>query len=355
MDTLTHLVAGAMTPLAFRNAPKSRLLIPFGILCGEFPDIDVLAGASPEAFLSFHRGITHALVVQPFSALLLALLFHHMLKRRDTAGSWTFGKTWLIAFLALLIHIYLDCMTTFGTQIFLPFSEYRVAVPGMFIVDLLLTLPILGLFITVLFRGGAQTVPYRRLPLARAALVWVLVYPVLSFSVGQAAASVLGDTYAAEKNELNIRRVYLTPEPFAPINWKFVAEKGGEHYVMAPYSLLSPGDVSVFQDFTRVDPVLWADLQKQIPLVAMYADFVSFPVEAYRGPSGNEPDCERILVVHDLRYEQFWKKTLAFFGRNDGMFIFEICLDGADRPVAWRFLRRGNDRAEADWSYPGGA
>ncbi|MDL2272305.1 metal-dependent hydrolase [Desulfovibrio sp. OttesenSCG-928-I05] len=355
MDTLTHLVAGAMTPLAFRNAPKSRLLIPFGILCGEFPDIDVLAGASAEAFLSFHRGITHALVVQPFSALLLALLFHRLLRRKDTAGSWTFGKTWLVAFLALLIHLYLDCMTTFGTQIFLPFSDYRVAVPGMFIVDLLLTLPILGLFITVLLRGGAKTLPYRRQPLARATLVWVLVYPLLSFSVGQAAASVLGKQYAAEKNEADIRRVYLTPEPFAPVNWKFVAEKGGDLYVMAPYSLLHPGDVSVFQDFKRVDPALWADLQGKIPLAAMYADFVSFPVEEYRAPSANEPDCERILVVHDLRYEQFWKKTLEFVGRSDRMFIFEVCLDAADSPVAWRFMRRENDRAHADWSYPGGA
>ena len=355
MDSLTHLVAGALTPLAFRDAPKSRLLIPFGILCGQFPDLDILAGASPEAFLSVHRGITHALVVQPFSALFLALLFHGILKKKDTAGSWTFAKSWALAFLALLFHIYLDCMTTFGTQIFLPFSSFRVAIPGMFIIDLLLTIPILAALMALLFRGGGKTRPYRRLPLARTALVWTLLYPLVSFGIGQVCVTWLNNAYATEKGMLDIRRVHLTPEPFAPLNWKLVAEKGENRYLIAPYSLLDPGNISGFQEFPRVNTALWAELKTKEPLVRIYADFASFPTEEYRSPTEQEPGCDRILVVRDLRYEQFWKKALAFMGRDDGMFILEVCLAADNTPLAWRFMRRGNERNNTSWTYPHGA
>jgi hypothetical protein len=48
MDSLTHLVAGALTPLAFRGAPKRAAVVAFGICAGELPDMDVFFGASIE-------------------------------------------------------------------------------------------------------------------------------------------------------------------------------------------------------------------------------------------------------------------------------------------------------------------
>lgn len=354
MDSLTHLLAGAATPLVFRNAPKSRLLIPFGIICGEFPDIDILAGSSAEAFLSIHRGITHALITQPFSALLLAFLFHGALKKKDAAGSWTFGKTWLLALLALLIHVYLDCMTTFGTQIFLPFSTFRAAVPGMFIVDPLFTIPLAGIVITLLVRGGSKTPPYRRMPLARTALAWVLVYPLLSFGVGQAAAAHLSGRYAAEKSALDVRRVHLTPQPFTPVVWKFVAVAGDERYIMGSFSILRPGDVAGVREFPRMDARLWADLQASVPLARMYADFASFPTGTFRAPAKGDPESERILVVRDLRYESTWGSLPGLSG-DGSMFLFEVCLDPDNRPLAWRFLRQSGDRPVTPWRFPDGA
>ena len=176
MDSLTHLVAGALTPLAFPGAPRRAALLGFGIAAGELPDIDIFFGSTPEALMVVHRGITHALVWQPLLALLVVLPFYLWMRcgaansapnagsARDgrnpgsslagddarphpTAGRFGLGSLCLAALFALYTHIYLDCMTTFGTQIFLPFSATRVGFPAMFIVDLLLTLPALGLMI----------------------------------------------------------------------------------------------------------------------------------------------------------------------------------------------------------------
>ena len=75
MDSLTHLVAGALTPLAFPHMPKRAAILGFGIAVGELPDMDVLFGVSPEALLMLHRGITHSLIWQPVLALVAVLPF----------------------------------------------------------------------------------------------------------------------------------------------------------------------------------------------------------------------------------------------------------------------------------------
>ncbi len=345
MDTLTHLVAGALTPLAFRHAPKSRLLIPFGIACGEFPDIDILAGTSPEALLVIHRGITHALAVQPFSALLLAAVFYPLLKKRDEAGSWTFGKTWLLAFLALLVHLFLDCMTTFGTQVFLPFSSYRVSIPAMYIIDLLLTLPTLGVLIMLLRRGGASALPEQRMRPARLALAWMLIYPFLALGTGQALQAHLNSRYARPAEANGIQRILLTPEPFAPLYWKVIAQKE-RSYGMSSVLLTSPDADRPFSEYERPDPALWRRLCDTLPLFAKYADFVSFPIQTTR----QLPDGSTLAVFRDLRYEGTLPGLMKAIGRTDGLFLMEVTLDQAGTPLAYRFLRRGKLAAETPWT-----
>lgn len=53
-----------------------------------------------------------------------------------------FGQWYLLFALNILIHIVLDCATSYGTQIWYPFSNERVAWGNMAVVDLLFTLPL---------------------------------------------------------------------------------------------------------------------------------------------------------------------------------------------------------------------
>ena len=77
----------------------------------------------------------------PILGLLLALCCYP-LWRSTTPGHWNFGKVWLLTCAMVLLHIWLDVVTTYGTMIFLPFSHERVRLNGVFIIDLLLTLPL---------------------------------------------------------------------------------------------------------------------------------------------------------------------------------------------------------------------
>jgi inner membrane protein len=343
MDTVTHLVAGALTPLAFKNAPKSRWLIPFGILCGELPDLDVLAGSSPEALLVVHRGITHALAVQPFSALLMALLFHRVLKQGDASGRWTFAKTWQVAFMALLIHLFLDCMTTFGTRIFLPFSAYRVAIPAMYIIDPVLTLPVLLLLVILLRRGGSAAPAEKRVGLAGKGLAWMLCYPFLALAVGLAAQHALSGRHADPGAPHGVCRVMLTPEPLAPLYWKIIAETE-DRYFMGGVFLPGLGGEIAFIPYLRADRELWLRLRREQPLFAVYADFVSFPVQR----TEQRADGTTLVEFRDLRYEPTLPGLMKALGRSDGLFLMQAALDREGGLLEYRFLRRGK-LADTAW------
>lgn len=343
MDTVTHLVAGALTPLAFRDAPKTRAAVIFGIVCGEFPDIDIIAGKSPEAILAIHRGITHSLFMLPLFALLLSLLFHRLLRKGDAGNTWTFAKTWLVAFTALCIHVFLDSMTTFGTQIFMPFSHYRAALPAMYIIDLLLTLPLLAAWLYIIWRGGARAPAEIRAPVARGALLWLFAYPLLALAVNYTAAHSLEKRYAAAGNERGITSVELLPEPFAPFNWKVVGI-APDAYHMASFFTPDWGGEIAFTPYRRPDAALTEKLLESVPLFPLYDAFATYIFTEER----REGD-ETVLSLKDVRYEATLPGLFAAVGRGDGIFILQVRMkEGA--PEASRFLYRGRDAATTPWT-----
>lgn len=340
MDSLTHVVSGALTPMMFKGTPRTRRFVIFGMLCGSLPDIDMLAGKSPEAILSIHRGITHALIIQPALALVMALIFYKTLKKDDTTGAVSFFRIWLIALSALLIHVFLDCMTTFGTQIFLPFSQYRVSLPAMFIVDPLLTVPLLVLLVLVVTRNKRPDAAERALRVSRGALVWLVAYPCLCLGVNYLFAHQLAQQYAMPGNQYHIETIELCPEPLAPFNWKVIG-KSKDTYYMSRLLLPAMDRELHFSAHDRPDQALWTLLREKEPVFALYANFVSFPVQnVYMQPNG-----ERRVVFRDLRYDSTMPQLMAKLGRSDGLFIMHTQLDADGYPRGWRFLYRGKDAA----------
>ena len=372
MDTLTHLVAGALTPLAFPGAPKRAAVLGFGIAVGELPDIDIFFGTTPEALMVVHRGITHALVWQPLMALLAVIPFYLWLRCKPAApvpigqdnppyresARFGLGSLYLVALFAVYTHIYLDCMTTFGTQIFLPFSAVRVAFPSMFIVDLLLTLPALGLMVYAWRlqpeyftpasdslagpRAGARTSPAafasaRARRIARIGLAWMLVYPLVSLGVNAAVTAVRAPFLAPGAS------LRLLTEPFSPFVWKAVVEKG-RVYRMATLFPASANE-PYFQTFVQPEPMLYETLKRQHPIFRQFEDFAPMMVQMDRPTSSlTQAAYEEKITEYafaDLRYLMSPDSPARFFGRSDPNFILEARINDSGALLAYRFLRRG--------------
>ncbi len=338
MDSLTHLVAGALTPLAFRHMPRRGAIVAFGILAGELPDIDVLLGgtASAEALFTIHRGITHALVLQPVLALALVLPMYLYMSSRGSRGAPSLGSMFGAALLGLYLHLYLDCMTTFGTQIFLPFSDYRVALPAMFIVDLLCTLPAAALLCLALtsppeagMRGPEYGARARRY--ARLGLGWLVVYPLLALGT-QGVVGLKTQAGLAPGEEARI----LT-EPFSPFAWKRIVDDGATVRIATDY-LWKPDAEEPDAVYTKA--ALLPEVAAHNPLVARFAAFAG-PVVQVEHPAG--ADGIRQVDFMGERYVFSPESPARFFGRSDPNFVMQVRLSSEGKLLEYRFLRRGRN------------
>lgn len=179
MDPITHGVTGALLGKAYFSkgemadadrATWARVAIFAATLGAVFPDVDVVANAitrDPLAIIKYHRGITHAFFGLPFFAVGLAAVTRWV-ARRWQIPSPSFAMLTLIYGLGLLSHILLDGMTSFGTRMWTPFSQRRVAWDWLFIIDFTLTsIGLLPQLTAWIYRDRAKS---RR----RAIALWVL-------------------------------------------------------------------------------------------------------------------------------------------------------------------------------------
>lgn len=232
MDPITHAASGAVAMLALRRRPPRAVLV--GALAAAAPDIDILFGNDPLTTLLLHRGITHALPAVPVFALLLALVALPLLRggssdriylSSSSPGRWSFPAVWLCMACMVLLHIWLDCVTTYGTLIFLPFSAERVRLNAVFIIDFLLTLPLLW---TVWRCRASRRRSYQdkrsALAAARLALLWVFVYPLLGVGLNALHTSHATEALRADtsRRDAVLEDVVVLPDAFAPLFWRVI-------------------------------------------------------------------------------------------------------------------------------------
>lgn len=141
MDPITHGITGALIGKGFFSRQAHRTAIFAATLGAVFPDVDVFYDAlshDPLAIIKYHRNITHSFVCLPIFALLLAGLTRWA-ARRLKLESPSFWLLSLIYAVGIASHIILDAMTSFGTRIWAPVSEERVAWDLLFIIDFTFT------------------------------------------------------------------------------------------------------------------------------------------------------------------------------------------------------------------------
>ena len=153
MDPLSQGVVGASFSLLHgRKMPMARIAL-MGALGGMAPDLDVLIRSTEDPLLAlqFHRHFTHSLLFIPVGALLCALALYPLIAKR---WRMSFGSIYWPVFLGYATHALLDVCTSYGTQIFWPFSQYRASIDIVSVIDPLFTVPILLMIIVAVIRSS---------------------------------------------------------------------------------------------------------------------------------------------------------------------------------------------------------
>ena len=254
MDPLSQGVLGATVPRSVAPPEHARIAVLFGLLAGMAPDLDVFIRSSsdPLLFLEYHRQFTHALIFIPIGGLVCGWLLHQLLGKRR---GLSLRRSVFYCTLGYATHGLLDACTTYGTQLFWPFSDVRFAWNAVSVVDPLFTLPILLLILLSLNRRYAV--------LAQIALVWAVAYPVIGMLQRERAETIGWELAHYRGHE----PVHLEAKPsFANVVlWKIVYENGGHYYVDAVRVLASgkvyPGDSVPKLDLERDFP--WLDHTSQ--------------------------------------------------------------------------------------------
>src|SRR3984893_1117538 len=150
MDTITHGIAGALIGKAvfrgedmFATQPMNRgRIITWSLMIGAIlPDSDVFRdffSSDKLLIVTWHRSLTHSLVMLPLWVLLLAGITRVFARWRKWEAP-SFVALSAIYAAGILSHILLDLVTSFGTMIWSPLQWSRPAWDLIFIVDFTLT------------------------------------------------------------------------------------------------------------------------------------------------------------------------------------------------------------------------
>jgi inner membrane protein len=154
VDPLTHALAGAAVAYGVAGGKIGRAALLLGAPAALLPDLDYLirSAADPLLAIEHHRGFTHSLVMIPIGGAIAALPLLLAGDRRK--------RLWYLvaAIAAWATHPLLDAATTYGTQLFWPFSRHRVGLDWISIIDPLFTLILLAGVIAGSLRNRHGTV-----------------------------------------------------------------------------------------------------------------------------------------------------------------------------------------------------
>ena len=155
MDSITQIVLGAACGEAILGKKIGNRALLFGAIGGTIPDLDVFVGKllynNEIDSMAFHRGFMHSFLFAILGAIAFGAVVFWLYNKGKRYGMTT-QKDWMWLFLAsIFTHPILDSFTAYGTQLFAPFSNYRVAFNNISVADPLYTLPFLVLLIVVMF------------------------------------------------------------------------------------------------------------------------------------------------------------------------------------------------------------
>lgn len=323
MDPVTHAATGLLASQAVRRfLPGTRLLLPACLAAALFPDLDNFTGGDPEKYLIQHRALSHALTAAPVLAALLAGTWKLLV--RDVP----LRKAWLLMLGLVLGHLWLDYVTSYGTQLLAPFSNTRFTLESVFIVDPVFTA---GLLLAAL---AAWRLPGRRTSLALAGLVWLLAYPLASWSCRLVLESRLETALRHEGRQfLSLR---LSPEAFTPWYWKGVLDLG-ETYELSLIRVQDADKTPSGTIYTKADKGLLDGLGREADVFKTYEWFSRYPA-VIRTLEGDH----ETLIFQDLRFVRLHPLVRAVTGDGrEPFFTLTAVLDPRDGRLLEYRLRQG--------------
>ena len=299
MDSLSQIVLGAAVGEAVLGKRLGNRAMVWGAVAGTLPDMDVLGQYFLNELdnLAFHRGISHSILASVLGAVVFGWATHRLYRsphhryvammakaaaavvvgfvvnfltqifspggwlpvalyiplaawlwwrhgqRRYFSGHWVQPdadlKGWVLLFFwGFLTHIVLDCFTTYGTQVFAPFSDQRVAWGTISVADPLYTAP----FLTCLLVASTCPKHDRRRAMWNGVGLGISSLYLALTAVNHTRVTRVMEEALAEQGVVH-SSCFITPTIFNNVLWNAVVDREDD-FLVAQYSLFDEIPVS---------------------------------------------------------------------------------------------------------------
>jgi len=222
LDPLSQGVLGASLTQSLSRNKNIVIILIIGFLSGMLPDIDVLFRSKddPLLFLEYHRQFTHSLIFIPIGGLIFSIIFYGIFNKFTRLA---FKQIWIYATIGYGTHGLLDACTSYGTQLFWPFSNTRISWNNVSIIDPLFTLPILVLIIISAIKGKASY--------AKLAFIWAIFYLLFGLLQNHRATKMI-EQVISDRGHV-AQHISVKPSFGNLILWKTIYRSGKTFYVDA--------------------------------------------------------------------------------------------------------------------------
>jgi inner membrane protein len=295
MDPLTQGTLGAAAAQSAADRRQIRSFAVAGAFGGLVPDLDILirSDVDPLLYLEYHRQFTHSLVFIPVGAAICALVLYPWLKKSLDARS-----LYLACLLGYATHGLLDACTSYGTQLFWPFSDYRVAWNLISVVDPVFSVPLFAAAVAGYLRRSRR--------IAVAGLVWAGLYFIFGF-VQQDRALVTAERLAADRGH-SVDRITVKPAFANLLLWKSVYESDGRYFVDAVRAGVRP-TVCEGEHIERLEPSVHLPWLDERSVQAREVERFGWYSDGWLAMDRDEP-----LYVVDVRYSSLPNRIDALWG-----------------------------------------
>lgn len=261
MDILTQGLLGGVLAQSVAKKEEKKLASFIGIIAGLLADADILISSANDPLLNieYHRHFTHSLFFIPVGAAIALILLWPFLKSRISTG-----RLYLFCLAGYSMSGVLDACTSYGTHLFWPLSDERIAFNIISIID-----PVFTLILLMSLLLGLRIKSKR---LAHIGLLLCSAYLVLGFVQLQRAQG-LAQELMQKRGHVAVKHI-IKPTLANVVLWRSVYMFEHRIYVDAVrvglfseniiYEGESVKTMVTQQDLPRLDPtsLLHADIQR---------------------------------------------------------------------------------------------
>ncbi len=263
-DNLTHSLFGYLIgillirKLKFKNEKWPMIAM---IVAANLPDIDfVIRFFGAGFYLVHHRELSHSLIGIVLLSIILAAVFTK-LKEKE------FNKYFIIGLVGTSSHLFLDLITSWGTQILYPFNNVRYEFS---------LIPIIDVYVLAIFITGIIFIRMNHVSREKVARATLFVF--LVFLLFKSGLKIYADT--AVENLNGYQDVHVMPSFSSPFKWRAIINEP-DIYIVNDFDVSTTG-FGEFHFYPKEDNPL-IEKSKDALIVKQFREFSQYPYAEAEG------------------------------------------------------------------------